>query len=333
MKFLITGLGSIGQRHYRNLLALGAGDIFVYRTGRGANPDFIAAFIKKFQPTIFYDLEKALTLKPDAVIITNPTALHISIARRALESGAHVFTEKPLAHRLEGLETLIDEAKKKRLVGYVGYNFRFHPLLRKMKQWLDTGKIGRPVSAHAEIGEYLPDWHPWEDYRKTYAARDDLGGGVVLTQSHELDYLYWFFGKPKRLVAFGGRKSDLDIDVEDLAQAVIEFKSGLIATLSMDYLERPPKRRFEVVGTKGRMIWDYQDKTLSFLPFKQKAVPRIRRESKGFERNTMFLEELKHFLRCIRGKEKPLVDFGTGREVLRMALAIKDSITKKKIIL
>ena len=332
MKFLITGLGSIGQRHYRNLFALGERNIVVYRTGRGSNKKFIAAFIKEFRPKIFYDFSEALAYKPDAVIITNPTALHVRLARQAMASGAHVFTEKPFSHSLAGTQSLIDLAKKKKLVGYVGYNLRFHPLLRKMKHWFDSGAIGKPVSARAEIGEYLPDWHPWENYRKTYAAREDLGGGVVLTQSHDIDYLYWFFGKAERVAAFGGTKSDLGIDADDMAEAIIEFRSGVVASLGMNYLARPPKRQFEILGTQGRMLWDYHGKILKLAPFKQNAAPRIVHEPKNFERNTMFIEELKHFIRCAEGKDKPLVDLADGMESLKIALAVKGSIKKGKII-
>jgi len=332
MRFLITGLGSIGQRHYKNLLALGEKNILVYRTSRGSNRDFVAAFVKEFRPKIFYNLDQAFAMKPDAVIITNPTAFHVELAHKAVASGAHVFTEKPLSNTLARTEALIERVKKNKLVGYVGYNLRFHPLLRKMKQWLDAGIIGKPVRASAEIGEYLPDWHPWEDYRKTYAAKKGLGGGVVLTQSHDIDYLYWFFGKAARVVAFGGKKSDLKINVEDVAEAVIEFQSGMVASLSMDYLARPPKRRFEVLGTRGRLLWDYQAKTLSSVPLKKTATALTVTEPKSFERNTMFLQELKHFINCIQGKAKPLIDIYQGREVLRVALAIKDSMAKRKII-
>ncbi len=332
MKFLITGLGSIGQRHYRNLKQLNAGEIIVYRSQKGSNKDFVDKFSQEHNPKVFHDLDEALAQKPDAVVVTNPTALHLETARRAMEAGAHVFLEKPLSHNLEGVAELIKLAEKKNLVGYVGYNFRFHPLLIQMKKWLDGGKIGEVLSAHAEIGEYLPDWHSWEDYLKTYAARADLGGGVILTQSHDIDYLYWFFGMPKLVSAFENKGSELKIEVDSITDAIFQFKSGVTASLHMDYVKRPPKRRFEIVGSKGRMIWDYQDKTLLLIPFESGSQSEIIKEPAEFERNLMFLDETKQFIRCVEGKETPLIDLGQGADVLKIAMAMKDSIKDGKVI-
>ncbi len=332
MKFLITGLGSIGQRHYRNLKQLKAGEIIVYRSQKGYNKDFVDKFIQEHNPKVFFDLDEALAQKPDAVVLANPTSLHLKTAKKSMEAGAHVLTEKPLSHNLDGVAELIAFAKKKNLVGYVGYNFRFHPLLRQMKEWLDDGKIGEPLSAHSEIGEYLPDWHSWEDYLKTYAARTDLGGGVILTQSHDIDYLYWFFGMPKQVSAFENKGSELKIEVDSIVDAIFQFKSGVTASLHMDYVKRPPKRRFEIVGSKGRMIWDYQDKTLTLIPFEPNTQSVVVKEPAEFERNVMFLDETKQFIRCVEGKEKPLIDLEQGADVLKIAVAMKDSIKDKKVI-
>ncbi|MBU1036486.1 Gfo/Idh/MocA family oxidoreductase [Patescibacteria group bacterium] len=332
MKFLICGLGSIGQRHYKNLKKLGFNDILVYRTKKGSNQNFINNFEKKFKPQVFYNLNEALAKKPKAVLITNPTSLHVPLAIKAAKAGIHVFTEKPLSCNIKGVEKLISEIKKHKLVGYVGYNFRFHPLLKQMKKWVEAGKIGKVLSAQAEIGEYLPDWHPWENYQKTYAARKDLDGGVVLTQSHDLDYLYWFFGKAKYIASVGGKKSDLKINVDDLVKIIIEFKSGIITAVHMDYLKRPPKRQFEILGTKGRIIWNYEEKKLTFISLQKGVKPLIIKEPLNFERNSMFIKELKHFIKCLRGKEKPLVDLSQGKEVLKIILAIKKSLKDKKII-
>ncbi|MEK9186419.1 MAG: Gfo/Idh/MocA family oxidoreductase [Patescibacteria group bacterium] len=332
MKFLVCGLGSIGQRHYLNLKQLRAGDIIVYRTQKGCNKDFIDNFSKEHNPKVFYDFDEALAQKPDAVVITNPTAFHLETAKKAIESGAHVFLEKPLSHDMKGVEELISLAKKKNLVGYVGYNFRFHPLLQQMKKWLDSGKIGRALSAHAEIGEYLPDWHSWEDYLKTYAARADLGGGVILTQSHDIDYLYWFFGMPKQVVAFENQDSELKIEVDSVVDAIFQFGSGVTASLHMDYVKRPSKRRFEITGSKGRMIWDYQDKTLVLIPFEAGSQSVFVKEPAEFERNSMFLDETKQFISCIEKKENPLISLEQGAEVLKIALTMKDSIKNKKVI-
>ncbi len=184
MKFLIAGLGSIGRRHFRNLRALGENDLVLYRTNRATLPnDELAG------SPVETDLAQALAGKPDVVIVSNPTSLHLDTAIPAARAGCHLFLEKPISHSLERVDELAAAVRQSGSRVLVGFQFRFHPGLRKAAALLAEGAIGKPLAFHVHWGEYLPGWHPWEDYRQGYAARSDLGGGVVLTLSHPLDYL------------------------------------------------------------------------------------------------------------------------------------------------
>lgn len=176
MKFLIAGLGSIGRRHLRNLLALGERDILFYRTYRSTIADDEFAGFR-----VETNLEAALASGVQAVIIVNPTSLHLDVAVPAAQAGCHLLIEKPLSHSLDGIDRLQEALKASGAQVLMGFQFRFHPGLQRIAQLLQAGAIGRPVSARAQWGEYLPAWHPWEDYRLGYSARQDLGGGVVLT--------------------------------------------------------------------------------------------------------------------------------------------------------
>ena len=177
MRFLICGLGSIGQRHLRNLRALGQQDIVLWRTGLGTLPADDLEGIP-VEPDLMTALER---WQPDAAVVANPSALHVEAAVPAARAGCHIFIEKPVSDRLEGLEDL----RAALAVGggevLVGFQYRFDPGLIRARELLHGGTIGRPLSARAHWGEYLPDWHPWEDYRRSYAARADLGGGAALT--------------------------------------------------------------------------------------------------------------------------------------------------------
>jgi len=189
MKTLIAGFGSIGRRHFRNLKALGQTDIILYRTGKSTLP------IDEIENVpVFYSLDEALDHKPDAVIVANPTANHLEVAIKAAQHGCHLLIEKPISHNLEGILELVESMSEHQTQVLVGYQFRYHPGLLATKQLLKGGTVGRPLSFRAEWGEYLPAWHPWEDYRKSYTSLKALGGGVVLTLSHPIDYLHWLFG-------------------------------------------------------------------------------------------------------------------------------------------
>ncbi|MDO8500043.1 MAG: Gfo/Idh/MocA family oxidoreductase [bacterium] len=332
MKLLIIGLGSIGQRHYRNLRFLGFSDIAVYRTSKGAS-DFIKKFEEEYRPAVFHDLTEAFRTGPEAVFIANPTVLHTEFISAALRHGARgIFVEKPIGHKVSSTEVVVAEAEKKNIIGYVGYNFRFHPLLQKMKTLVDEGFVGKVISASVDSGEYLPDWHPWEDYRATYPARRALGGGVVLTQSHDLDYLYWFFGMPKRVAAFGGTKTGLEIDADDLVKGLLEYSNGVVVSLHMDFYQRPPRRIFEIMGTKGTLCWNYHGKKMEFTPYGSKEQPQVWTDPEGFERNIMFLDELRHFFACIEGREQPRVTFRDGLQVLRIVEALLRSVEKGEVV-
>ncbi len=141
----------------------------------------------------------------------------------------------------------------------VAFQFRHHPGLLQAKKLIVDGEIGRVVSAHVHFGEYLPAWHPWEDYRQGYAARADLGGGVVLTQCHSLDYLPWLVGEVKSVWGMMDKISDLEVDVDDTAKIGLRFVSGAMGSLHLDYNQQPPSHHLEVIGTKGSLQMDFAD--------------------------------------------------------------------------
>ncbi|HEX7976110.1 MAG TPA: Gfo/Idh/MocA family oxidoreductase [Anaerolineales bacterium] len=318
MKILIAGLGSIGRRHLRNLLALGERDLLLYRTHRSTLPDADLAGIP-----VETDLQAALARRPDAVIVSNPTALHLDTAIPAAQAGCHLFLEKPVSHSLDQLDEL--EAAVRRGGGqvYTGFQLRFHPGLQQVKRLLEAGEAGRPLSVRAHWGEYLPGWHPWEDYRQGYSARADLGGGVILTLCHPLDYLRWLLGEVDALWAFAAHLSDLDLEVEDTAEIGLRFSSAL-ASLHLDYNQRPPAHRLEIVGSQGTIRWDSADGGVQVyrVPTGEwQAYPA----PQGFERNDLFLAQMRHFLAVCRGEAAPLCTLQDGRRALELALAAHES--------
>jgi predicted dehydrogenase len=328
MKFLISGLGSIGRRHFRNLLALGERDILLHRTHRATLPDDeLAGF------PVETDLPAALAHQPDALIVANPTALHLEVAIPAAQAGCHILIEKPISHSLEGVDQLAAALEHGGGQCLVGFQFRFHPGLRQVKAWLDAGLIGKPLSARAHWGEYLPGWHPWEDYTQGYAARPELGGGVVLTLSHPLDYLRWLLGEVDSLWAFTSNHG-LGMPVEDTAEIGLRFTSGCLGSLHLDYNQRPPSHTLEITGTQGRILWDNADGAARLCRGEDgdTAGKTYRSDDwyvtvppEGFERNWLFMDELRHFLAVLRGEAQPRCTLQDGIEALRLSLGALES--------
>lgn len=313
MKFLIAGFGSIGRRHFRNLLSLGESDIVLYRTGQSTLPDDeLAGF------PVETDLQAVLGHHPDAVIIANPTALHLDVAIPAAQAGCHILMEKPVSDSLERMDELKSALQQGGGNLLMGFQFRFHPGLKKAAELLRDGAIGRPVFARAHWGEFLPAWHPWEDYRQSYTSRPELGGGVVRTLSHPFDYLRWLLGEAEVAFAQVGTLGDLDIPVEDTAEINLRFKSGAIGSLHLDYLQQPPLHRLEIIGTTGSLRWDNADGILHCFTAARGVWVDFQLPD-GFERNSMFLDELRHFMDVAAGRVEPVCNLDDGIRVQELA--------------
>jgi predicted dehydrogenase len=311
---LIAGFGSAGRRHFRNLQLLGCRDFVFLRSGLGVLDD---REIVEFPST--KSLEEALSYRPKVAVVATPSARHLEIALPAAEAGCDLYIEKPLGHELKDIDRLLAIVRERRLVAMLGCQFRFHPLLMELHSMIGQGRLGRIVGATAEYGDYLPSWHPGEDYRKNYSARHDLGGGAILTLIHPLDYLYLLFGEWRRIQAMVTAVPSLDTPAgEDWSNINIEFANGVLAHVHVDYLQRPAVHRLSVLGETGRAVCDYNSGELTWQP--AQGEPTIGRVIAGFERNTMFLDAMEHFLNCVRDRTEPRVPLGDGAVVLKMAL-------------
>ena len=327
MKFLVVGCGSIGTRHIRNLQELQVKEII----GFDSKPERRAETNALLGISTFDDYATALAQDPDAVLICTPTSLHLSYAQQAVKQKAHVFIEKPLSHSLDDVDAFLATVEQHNVITLVGCNYRFHPGLQAIKTKLDNGQIGKPLSAHVEFGQYLPDWHPWEDYRQGYSANQSLGGGIILDRIHEIDYITWLLGDPTEVFCFADTLSNLEIDTEDIAKTLIRFKNGTLADIHVDYLQRAYHCSCKIVGEKGTLLWDYQKHAVHHYCSKSKQW-HISQWKDAYDANDMYLKEMAHFLACIKKEQQPELDAMGGKRILQIADAAKQSaLTGQKI--
>ena len=339
-RFLLCGLGSIGQRHARILRRL-LGDhaeLHAYRS-RGLqiviNDNMTAQ--EGESPEAAYgitphtSLADALALRPDAVFITNPISEHVRIALEAARAGCAVFIEKPVGDSLEGVPELQATISGKKLATCTGYQLRFHPAVMKIKKWLAEGAVGRVIHAQLHFGEWLPGMHPYEDYRISHAAQAQQGGGVILCLSHEIDYACWLFGQPRSVMASGGISGELEVDVEDTADLL--FQCGEAGRehpvhVHLDFLQRPARRNCLIVGTHGVIEWSYYalEATLNCSgKVETHAFP-------DFVRNDLFLAQTKNFLAALDGEERPRCTLDHGVATLKACLAAKESLRTGRVV-
>jgi predicted dehydrogenase len=317
MKLLIAGYGSIGRRHFQNLISLGEEDLIFFRTHQSTlDEQELAGF------TVETELDAALDHQPDGVIIANPTAYHLDVAIPAARKGCHILIEKPLSNTLEEMDQLEHALKESGSRLLVGFQFRFHPGLLLIKEWLHQEIIGQVHYVRAHWGEYLPDWHPWEDYQQGYSARKDLGGGVLLTLSHPIDYLSWMFGRVNSVSGTFSPGGVLGIDVEECLDATLRFENGPIGGLHLNYLQRPPEHKLEIIGSEGTIVWN-DDGDLRLFRVSSNSWENHKLPV-GYTRNDMFLSEMKHFLEVIKG-EDPFCTLHEGLQVQQIIQAIYQS--------
>ncbi len=277
---LVAGLGSIGKRHFDNLRALGETSLALYRTGRGTlveeDPRGVA---------VHRDLESALSAGPRAVIVANPTALHVPLALAAVRAGAHLLIEKPLSDSLEGVEELRMEIEARSLVALVGFQFRFHPALGS--QGMARGARGgaRGVGP-CPMGRMSARLAPLRGLSGSYRARRNLGGGVALTLCHPFDYLRWLIGEIVTVSAEAAQLGGLGIEVEDTAAVLLRFATGAVGSVELDYVERPPVHTLRILGQRGRIQWDSASGVARLQDREGRVVESFVPDG-GFERNSL----------------------------------------------
>ena len=323
-RIAIIGLGSIGKRHLRLARKLRPEiKIIAVRSGKGKKVQE-----EKIADKIVYTIEDAINTGIQAAIIATPATFHADQALRLMNLGIHVLIEKPLSHSLENVNELLRAAGESDAVGLVGYCLRYDPAALKFKEILATEKIGQILSVQVNCSSYLPDWRLDMDYRQSVSAKKELGGGVLLELSHELDYIRWFFGDMKSVYANIQNSGTLDIDVEDSVDMIFESEQGYFVSVHLDFNSRGTRRECIARCANGDLIWDAIANKVIWHP----VGGAKENETYQNDRDYIYREQLKHFFNCIEKDEQPSVSIHDGVAVLQMIeLAKKSHKIGKKV--
>jgi predicted dehydrogenase len=309
---LVVGGGSIGKRHLRNLLA-------TRRTAAVVEPreDRRAEIAAKHPGIpIHASLEEALGQGSYlAGFICLPTAYHLEPAMTLARRGLHVFMEKPVSHSLDGIPALLDAIEQRKLVGMTGFCLRFFKPLQKAKELIDAGRVGRIVTARSFTGVYLPDWHPYEDYRSFYMAKKAQGGGVLLDECHAFDWMQWLCGPIAGVFSVVGTFSDLEVETDDVCEVIARFGPRTVGSIHLDMVDRSARSEVEIIGTTGTVLVDLEGHTV-------KAYDHASRKWETFSHepsyDRMYVDEIDHFFGCVERGDKPVVDLRDGYRVQRI---------------
>ena len=211
--------------------------MYAYRTKKGQEKNDLR--IKEYK-----SLEDAFLINPDVAFITNPTYLHVETALDCAKKNINLFIEKPISHSLEKIEELEIEIKKRKLFSYIAYNMRFHPVTEYLKELIS--KKEKPVNFIVKCSTYLPNWRQNQDYTKSYSAKKEKGGGVILDLSHEFDYINWLFSDIKKIEGHFDKVSNLEINCEDVLDAQLICGQNIEGKLHLDYFSRNEERKIQV---------------------------------------------------------------------------------------
>lgn len=313
MKILILGLGSIGRRHTRCFRELGVAQVL----GFDPDPERRAQFSRESGGEAFATESEGLATNPDLVVVASPNIYHLPQAQMVVAAGKPMLIEKPLGTDLQSAAALASAVEAQGLYAHVGSNWKFHPAFQTMKSWLDQGQIGTPTGIQALAGQWLPDWHPYEDYRRMYAARCDLGGGAIF-DTHELNYMLWLMGPVRQ---FGGLKAHsgaLDIETEDVAAAVLRFSSGALGVLLTDYIQRTPCRRYHISGSEGTIEWDNAVGHVLLHRPGQRCAEQV--DARVADGNAMYLAQAARILEDLRLGSGPVTPVSEMLQVLDLQL-------------
>jgi predicted dehydrogenase len=328
-RILIVGLGSIGRRHLRLARQiLPSADIRILRHHPGSEAPESAN-------GVFFRLEEAIDYAPQIAVIANPAPFHVAAAQALASAGAHLLVEKPLSDSLTGVAHLLETCRQQRVGLLTGYNLRFVTSLQRFRTLLSERIVGRVLSVRCEAGQFLPAWRTDSDYRQSVSAQRNLGGGVLLELSHELDYLRWIFGEVEWVHASLSRQSTLELDVEDTAHLSLGFMPtsaapALIATVDLDFIRHDTTRLCTAIGESGSLRWNGVTGCVELYRAGAKGWEEIFRHPP--QRDDSYLAQWHHLINCVQQRETPLIPGEDGLRVLEIIEAARGSANKGETV-
>lgn len=318
MKILVVGAGSIGRRHIRNLNILGCDEIDICDPIK-SRLDYIKSF-DDIHNTYKNYTDAIQSNTYDFALILTPPSSHIPIATELAKQNIDLFIEKPLSHSLTNIDKLIELRDKNSLIIQVGYQIRYDEGIKKLKKIIEKQSIGKLLYIKAENSGYLPYWRPWQKYTESYSAKKELGGGILLDSSHEIDYVIWLADdKVTSSYGFCDKLGSLNIDVEDTGDILLKFKKGVIANIHLDMISIMGRRECRLTGSEGYAYFNFNTRTYSFTNHDRRIF-----ESGMFPNwEESYIEEMKEFILSIKNRSKPLNNIENSIKVLEIIDGIK----------
>lgn len=308
MKIIFFGLGSIGQRHATILLENYPHDLYAFRSGTSEASNKLS--IKEL-----HSWGEVRNLEPDIAFITNPTYLHIETAIKCARLGCKLFVEKPIDKDLKGLDKLLAIVNNKKLVTYVAYNLRFHPVILRLKKYIENQK---PLHVRVVCTSYLPTWRSDTDYLQGYSANTSMGGGVILDLSHELDYIAYLFGGIKEIEGNYARRGNVTVDTEDYVDFLAETKQSP-ANIHINFLSNFRQRYIQIDFEEMSVIGDIIN--IEIKEYKNETLEK--RYNLKYDKGQEYISQMKYFFDNIN-KPNMMNNLAEATDLFRKIIEFKN---------
>lgn len=318
MRALIIGSGSIGQRHAASLRSLRPDVEFTLLRHRPRHDDVS----KRLNADVFGDFESALITPCDLAVVATPSFAHADVLPRLLAADIPCYVEKPLITREEDVHIIRNALVANCTpITQMGCNLRFLPSLRQLRNALRADRIGRVIRATLEVGQWLPDWRPGQDYRQSYSASTTLGGGAIFDLIHELDMARWLFGEFDQVNAMANQLSSLDIQSEDVAWITLSGHDTPLVGIGLDYISRKPMRRYRLVGELGTITWDLGEQRM-WLDTSD-ATETLNDNPADFDMQQTYVTAMHEFIAAIEQHRSTSQDIHEGLASAELAIAAR----------
>ncbi len=320
-KALIIGSGSIGQRHIRNLQNLGIESIVALRSKKG----HYKTLPEDLNVVEVSSWEEAIAENADVAIVANPTSMHVDVALKIAPYVKGIFIEKPISHSMENTLHLIDVLNQNNVVSFVGHNLIFHPIVDALKSFVDDNDVGRIINIQCQVGQWLPDWHPYEDYTKGYYAKNELGGGVALTLIHEIHLALEFAGLPTHVFGMVTQSNRLPLEVDVQSDLMIKHKDGAVSQIHLDFLQKPYHRSGLITFEHGWVRYDFcEGRVVGQDP--DEDSPSTIWADDNYDHNSMYVDQAEKFIQYVEeGRMKHRFDAASSLESLKVVMALFES--------
>ncbi|HGY9583145.1 Gfo/Idh/MocA family oxidoreductase [Vibrio harveyi] len=311
----VIGLGNIATRHRKNLKQLFPDSRLVAMSASGRIPQEAVSDCD----VVVGEVNELITHKVELAVVASPAPFHAKHALPLIEANIPVLIEKPLSVSVADSELVQKTADKHGTPVVMGYCLRYLSSAIEFKKLLAQQTVGHIYNVNVEVGQYLPDWRPNKDYRSSVSANAELGGGVLLELSHELDYVQWLFGSLDVKHAILRSGDELSIDVEDCADIVAVCQSTVV-NIHLDFLQRKSFRKCRVIGSLGTLEWDLIRNEITLASAKG---DELLYSEPDWDKNQMYLRMLTDFISKIEGREHSCIDVAEAKQSVELIQQIR----------